>query len=81
MTAEMRKMKILWDALKRTFALIGVEVATIMAAGSVMEVEAWKAAVVAGISAAMTVWGSIGRAYYRDGSLTKDEVDEAFNQE
>jgi hypothetical protein len=74
-------MKILWDALKRTFAFIGVEIATIMAAGSVMEVEAWKAAVMAGISAAMSVWASIGRAYYKDGKLSKEEVDEAFNQE
>ena len=74
-------MNILWDAIKRTLALIGTEVALIMAAGSVMEVEAWKAAAMAGIAAALTVWASIGRAYYKDGKLTKAEVDEAFNQE
>lgn len=74
-------MKILWDAIKRTLALIGTEVALIMAAGSVMEVEAWKAAAMSGIAAALTVWASIGRAYYKDGKLTKSEVDEAFNQE
>jgi hypothetical protein len=26
----------------------------------------------------MTVWASIGRSYYEDGKLTKDEVDNAF---
>jgi lactam utilization protein B len=74
-------MKLIWDAIKRTVALVGTEVALIMAAGSVMEIEAWKAAVVAGLSAAMSVWASIGRAYYKDGKLTKDEVDDAFSTE
>lgn len=72
-------MKILWDAIKRTAALIGTEVALIMAAGSVMSVDAWKAAAMSGIAAALTVWAAIGRAYYTDGKLTKAEVDEAFN--
>jgi lactam utilization protein B len=74
-------MKIIWDAIKRTAALVGTEIAMIMAAGSIMEVEAWKSAVMAGLSAALTVWASIGRAYYKDGKLTKDEVDDAFSQE
>jgi len=71
-------MRILWDALKRTFALIGTEIALIMAAGSVMEVEAWKSAIMAGLAAAMSVWAKIGRSYYSDGKLSKSEVDEAF---
>jgi hypothetical protein len=75
----MKHMKLIWEAMKRTLALVGTEIAVIMAAGSLMEVDAWKAAVVAGISAAMTVWGAIGRAYYTDGKLTKDEVDDAFS--
>ena len=74
-------MKILWDAIKRTLALIGTEVALIMAASSVMNVDAWKAAVISAIAAALSVWAAIGRAYYRDGKLTKTEVDEAFNQD
>jgi hypothetical protein len=72
-------MKLLWEAIKRTLALIGTEVAVIMAAGSVMEMDAWKSAVVAALAAAMTVWGAIGRSYYSDGKLTKDEVDDAFS--
>lgn len=74
-------MKILWDAIKRTLALVGTEVALIMAAGSILEVDAWKAAVMSGIAAALSVWAAIGRSYYKDGKLTKDEVDDAFNQE
>lgn len=73
-------MAILWDAIKRTFALIGTEIALIMAAGSVMEVEAWKSAVMAGLAAAMSVWAKIGRSYYSDGKLSKREVDAAFDE-
>lgn len=73
-------MKLLWNALKRTAALIGTEIAMIMAAGSIMEVEAWKSAVMAGLSAALTVWASLGRSYYTDGKLTKEEVDQAFSE-
>jgi hypothetical protein len=71
-------MKIFWDALKRTLALVGSEIATIMGAGSVMNVEPWKLAIVAAISAAFTVWGKIGRAYYTDGQFTSDELNEIF---
>ncbi len=77
----MRYMKLIWEAIKRTLALIGTEIALIMAAGSVMEIEAWKSAVMAGLAAAMSVWAKIGRAYYTDGKLSKDEVDEAFSDE
>lgn len=73
-------MRLIWDAIKRTLALVGTEVATIMAAGSAMKVDAWKAAVMAGLSAVMTVWAAIGRSYVDDGKLTKDEVDQAFTQ-
>jgi len=71
-------MKIFWDATKRTIALVGSEIATIMGAGSIMDVSPWKLAVVAAISAAFTVWGKIGRAYYTDGKFTSDELDEIF---
>lgn len=73
-------MKLIWDAVKRTLALIGTEIALIMAAGSVMEVDAWKSAVMAGLAAAMSVWAKIGRSYYSDGKLSKDEVDQAFSE-
>lgn len=73
-------MKLIWEAIKRTLALVATEVAAIMAAGSVLAIDAWKAAVVAGLSAAMTVWASIGKAYYDDGKLSKSEVDDAFRE-
>lgn len=74
-------MKLIWEAIKRTAALIAAEAATLMAAGSVLEIEAWKAAVMTAISAALTVWAAIGRSYYTDGKLTRSEIDEAFNQD
>lgn len=72
-------MKTLWDAIKRTLALIGTEIALIMAAGSMMDVDAWKSAIMAGLAAAMSVWAKIGRSYYADGKLSEAEVDEAFS--
>lgn len=72
-------MKLIWEAIKRTIALIGTEIALIMAAGSVMEIAAWKSAVMAGLAAAMSVWAKIGKSYYSDGKLTKGEVDQAFS--
>lgn len=77
----MRYMKLIWEALKRTLALIGTEIALIMAAGSIMEIDAWKSAVMAALAAAMSVWAKIGRSYYKDGKLTRDEVDEAFSDD
>jgi hypothetical protein len=73
-------MQLIWDAIKRTAALIASEIAVIMASGAVLEIETWKSALQTGLVAALTVWGNIGRAYYKDGKLTKSEVDDSFNQ-
>lgn len=77
----MRYMKLIWEAIKRTLALIGTEIALIMAAGSVMEIAAWKSAVMAGLAAAMSVWAKIGKSYYKDGKFTRQELDQAFSDE
>lgn len=74
-------MKLIWDAIKRTAALTAVKMAGVVAAGAFIDVETWKSACVAGVVAAMDVWSEIGEAYYRDGKLTKDEVDSAFSDD
>lgn len=66
--------------MKRTVALIAAEVAALMAAGAILDVEAWKSATLAAIAAALKVWSAIGRAYYADGELTRAEVNEAFKK-
>jgi hypothetical protein len=73
-------MALIWDAIKRTAALIASEMAVIMASGAMLEIETWKSAVQTALVAALTVWGNIGRAYYTDGKLTKSEVDDSFNK-
>ena len=73
-------MKQFIEALKRTVALIATEVAAIMAAGAILDVEAWKSATLAAIAAALKVWSAIGRAYYTDGELTRAEVNKAFKK-
>lgn len=71
---------IIIDALKRTAALIGSEIAVLMASASIMDIDAWKAAVMTAIAASLTVWASISKSYYTDGKLTRAEVNEAFNK-
>jgi len=74
-------MALIWDAIKRTAALVASEIALVMASGAVLEIETWKSALQTGLIAVLTVWGAIGRAYYKDGKLTKSEVDDSFNQQ
>ncbi len=73
-------MKLFWESVKRTGALIAAEVATLMASGAILEIETWKTAIQTALAATLTVYGSMGRAYYTDGKLTKDEVNEAFKR-
>lgn len=47
--------------------------------GSLVDVEVWKAAVMAGAVAVLGVAQSLAVAY-KDGKLTAAEVDEAFNK-
>lgn len=71
-------MKLFIDALKRTAALIASQVAALVASGAILGIETWKTAIQTAIAAALTIWGALGRSYYEDGKLTRDEVDEAF---
>ncbi len=73
-------MKLIWEAIKRTGALIAAEVAALMASGAILDIEVWKTAVQTGIAACLTVWGSLGRAYYTDGKLDRSELDQAFKR-
>lgn len=77
----MRHMKLIWDAIKRTAALTATKVAGVVASGAFLDVETWKTAAMAGIVAALDVWSEIGESYYKDGKLTKDEIDQAFSDE
>jgi lactam utilization protein B len=62
----------------RTLALIGAEAGAVIAGGSLLGINAWTAAATAGIAAAITVWATLGRAYYTDGKLTAQEENQAF---
>jgi len=74
-------MKTLKQLILRTLALVGAESAAIIAGGSLLGANAYISAGTAGIAAALTVWANIGRAYYKDGKLTNQEVDQAFTDE
>jgi len=73
-------MKKLETLLLRTLALIGAEAAAIIAGGSLLGANAYISAGTAAIAAALTVWANIGRAYYKDGKLTDEEVNQSFDE-
>jgi len=70
-------MKRLKDIGKRIVATFAAAAIPNIAVGSVIEVSAFKAAVMAGAVAVIGVVEALARAY-KDGTLTNAEIDEAF---
>lgn len=70
-------MKRVEDIAKRIVATFVAAAIPNIAVGSVIDVGAVKAAIMAGAVAVIAVVESLARAY-KDGSLTNAEIDEAF---
>lgn len=66
------------DVLKRIGAVFAATALSVLGAGSIVGVEVWQAAVMAGIGGVATVVERLARAYVDDGALTRDEIDAAF---
>lgn len=65
-----------------TFRILAVFAASglsVLGAGAIAGVELWKAALMAGIGGVATVIEALSRAYLDDGSLSIDEINQAFN--
>ena len=71
-----------WATLKnvmwRILAVFAASGLSVIGAGSLVGIEVWQAAVLAGGIGVATVVESLARAYLEDGKLSKDEVNEAF---
>lgn len=62
----------------RIVAVFAASGLSVIGAGSLVGIEIWQAAVLAGGIGVATVIESLARAYLEDGKLSKDEVNEAF---
>lgn len=61
-------------------AVIVASVTGTIGVGSILGVETWKSAAIAALMGVAMVAESLARKYLSDGSLTTDEINEAFGQ-
>jgi hypothetical protein len=71
-------MNTLKQVMMRIFAVIAAEALGVIGAGSLVGIEVWQAATLAGALGAARVLEALARFYLADGSLTADEINEAF---
>jgi hypothetical protein len=73
-----QRMKTLKQVMMRIFAVIAAESLGVIGAGSLVGIEVWQAATLAGALGAARVLEALARFYLADGSLTAEEINEAF---
>jgi hypothetical protein len=66
------------EIAKKIAAAFAVACLGVIGAGSILGVEVWKSAAMAGIGACAVIVEKLCRAYLEDGKLTAKEVDEIF---
>lgn len=71
-------MDTLKNVMMRILAVIAAESLGVIGAGSLVGIEVWQAAVLAGALGAARVVEALARFYLSDGSLTSEEINAAF---
>ena len=71
-------MKTLKQIIMRIFAVIAAESLGVIGAGSLVGIELWQAATLAGALGAARVLEALARFYLEDGNLTAEEINAAF---
>jgi len=66
------------NVIMRIFAVIAAEALGVIGAGSLVGIEVWQAAVLAGALGAARVLEALARFFLNDGSLSADEINAAF---
>lgn len=64
----------------RILAVFTASALGVIGAGAIAGVELWKAAFMAGIGGVATVVESLAKSYLGDGSLSVDEINDAFDE-
>lgn len=63
----------------RIFAFFLMTALGMIGTGTLVGINVWQAALMAGIAGVANVIEGLSRAYVNDGKLTMDEIDEVFN--
>ena len=66
------------NVMMRIIAVIAAESLGVIGAGSLVGIEVWQAAVLAGALGAATVVEALARFFLADGHLSADEINAAF---
>jgi hypothetical protein len=66
------------NVIMRIFAVIAAEALGVIGAGSLVGIEVWQAAVLAGALGAARVLEALARFFLNDGSLSAEEINAAF---
>jgi hypothetical protein len=73
-----RMMDTFKNVMMRIVAVIAAESLGVIGAGSLVGIEVWQAAVLAGALGAATVVEALARFFLADGHLSADEINAAF---
>ena len=71
-------MDTLKNVMMRILAVIAAEALGVIGAGSLVGIEVWQAAVLAGALGAARVLETLARFYLADGELSAEEINQAF---
>ena len=74
------RLKLVKSIALRVFAVFILDALSTIGASSLFGVDAITAAFVAGVLSMTVVFQDLARAYVRDGILSKEEIDQAFNK-
>ena len=70
----------LFDIIRRTIAVVILNVSGAFVGGSVIGIEVWQAAVMAAVAGVMGVAQELSRSYLADGMLDANEINAAFGK-
>lgn len=69
-----------FDIIRRTIAVVILNVSGAFVGGSVIGIEVWQAAVMAAVAGIMGVAQELSRSYLTDGMLDVNEINAAFGK-
>jgi hypothetical protein len=68
------------DIVRRTFAVVILNITGAFVGGSVIGIEIWQAAIMAAVAGVMGVAQELSRSYLADGRLDADEINRTFGK-
>jgi hypothetical protein len=68
------------DIVRRTFAVVILNITGAFVGGSVIGIEIWQAAIMAAVAGVMGVAQELSRSYLSDGRLDVEEINRTFGK-